>query len=63
MKQLSGLVIPRLANTTSPASNIKYWINYLLYNDSKINRWNISADINVGNDDEVVVPLRKIDNT
>ena len=41
----------------------KYWIDYLLYNESKINRWNISADINVGNYDKVVVPLGKISNT
>ena len=57
MKSLSGLVIPQLANTTSLSSDIKYCINYLLYNESKINRWNISYDINVCNYDNCVFPL------
>ena len=63
MKYLSGPVIPKLANTTHPSSEIKYLINNLLYNESKTNRWNISADINFGNDDKVVVPLGRIANT
>ena len=63
MKSLLGPLIPKLANTTAPSGNIKYWINYLLYNESKITRWNIISDINVGNYDKVVVPLGKIANT
>ena len=30
-------------------------INYLLYNESEIDIWNINANINVGNYDKVVV--------
>ena len=48
---------------TSPSSDIKYWINYLLYNESKINILNISVDINVGNDDKYVFPLSKMGDT
>ena len=59
MKSLSGLVILQLDNTTSPSSDIKYWINYVLYNESKINIWNINADTNVGNYDNCVFPLQK----
>ena len=59
MKYLSGPGIPQLANTTHPSIDIKYWINDLLYNESKINIWNISADINVGNYDKCVFPIRK----
>ena len=59
MKYFPGLVIPLLDKKTSPSSDIKYRINWLLYNESKINIWNISADINVGNSDKVVVPLSK----
>ena len=44
MKLLSYPVIPQLANTTSPSIDIKYWINYLLYSESKINRRKISAE-------------------
>ena len=60
MKSLSGLVIPQLVNTTSQSSDIKYWINDLLYNESKINIWNISADINVGNYDNCLFPTKKL---
>ena len=63
MKYLSSLGTLQYASATSPSSYIKYWINYLLYNESRINRWNISADINVGNYDKFVVPISKIDNT
>ena len=63
MKFISGTYIQKLANIISPSSDIKHFIDYLLYNESKINIWNINADINVGNDDEVVVPLGKIANT
>ena len=60
MKSLSGSGIPQLDNITSAASDIKYWINYLLYNGLKINRWNISADTNVGNHDNCVFTLSKM---
>ena len=63
MKYISGPVITQLANMTSSSSDTKYWINYLLYSESKINIWNISTDINVGNYEKVVVPLGKISNT
>ena len=63
MKYLSGPGTLKYASATPPSSYNKYLINYLLYNESKINRWNISADINVGNYDKVVVPLGKIANT
>ena len=63
MKSRSGPVIPQLANMTSPSSDIKYYNNDLLYNESKINICNISADINVGSYDKVLVPLGKIANT
>ena len=63
MKSLSGPVIPQLANTTSPSSDIKYWINYSLYNESKINIWNISADINVGSYDNYLFPISKMSDT
>ena len=59
MKYLSGLDTLQYAGAASSSSDIKYWINYLLYNESKTNRWNISADINVGNYEKVVVPLGK----
>ena len=62
MKYFSCPVIPQLNNTTHPFIDIKYWINSLLYNESKINRWNISADINVGNYAKVVVSPSKIAN-
>ena len=60
---LSDPVIPQLDNTTSPSIDIKYLINSLLYNESKISISSISADINVGNYDKVVVLLDKISNT
>ena len=60
MKSISGPGIPQFDNTTSPSSDIKYWINYLLYKKSKISRWNIIADKNVGNDDKCVFPLSKM---
>ena len=63
MKSLSGPGILQYASTTSPSSGIKYWINYLLYNESKINIWNISADINVGNEDKYVFPISKMSDT
>ena len=63
MKSISGPLIPQLVNTTPQSSNINYWINYLLYNESKINIWNISANTNVGSYEKVVVPLGKIANT
>ena len=63
MKSLSGEVIPQLDNMTSPSSDVKYSNNDLLYNKSKLNIWNISADINVGNYDKVVIPLSKLGNT
>ena len=63
MKSLSGPVIPQLDNTTPPSIDIKYWIDDLLYNESKINRYNISADMNVGDYEKAVVPLGKIANT
>ena len=62
MKSISVPVIPQLATTTSSSSDIKYLINYLLYKESNINRWNISAEINVGNYYQVVVTQGKIDN-
>ena len=55
MKYLSGTDIPQLDNTTSPSSGLIYLNNFLLYNESKINIWNINANINVVNYDEVVV--------
>ena len=63
MKYFSGPVITQLDNMPSSSSDIKYFIDYLLYNESRINIWNISADINVGNYDKVVVPLGKIAKT
>ena len=60
MKYLSGLGILKKASKTYPSSDIKYWINYLFYNESKINRWNISHDIKVFNYDKCV--LSKIAN-
>ena len=63
MKYLSVPGTLQYDSATSPSSYNKYWVNYLLYNKSKINRWNISADINDGNYEKVVVPLRKISNT
>ena len=63
MKYLSVTVIPQLANEISPSSDIKYLINFLFYNESKINIWNISSDINVGNYDKFVVPTGNIANT
>ena len=62
MKYLSGPGIPQLDNTASPSSDIKEWINYLLYN-KKIIRRNNSADTNVENYDKFVVPLGNIANT
>ena len=63
MKSLSVPGRPQLDNATSTSSDIKYWINYFLYNESKINRWNISSDINVGNYDKYVFPLSKMSDT
>ena len=63
MKLFSGPGISQLANTTSPSSDIKYWIDYLSYNESKINIWNIDADINFGNYDKYVFPLIKMSGT
>ena len=63
MKYLSGPGTIQYASATSPSSYNKYWVNDLLYNESKINRWNISADINDSNYEKVVAPLRKIANT
>ena len=57
MKSLSGMVIPQLATMTSPLSDMKYCINYLIYNKSKFNKWNISTDINFGKYDNCVFPL------
>ena len=62
MKFISSLVIPQLDNKTPPSSDIIYWINYLLYNELKINGWNISADINIGSDYKCVFPLSKMGN-
>ena len=62
MKYLSGPVILQMDTATSPSSDIKEWINYY-YTMDKIHIWNISADINIGNYDKVVVPLGKIANT
>ena len=63
MKSISGLMITQLDNTTSPPNNTKYCINHLLYNEPKINIWNISADINDANYEKFVVSLVKIANT
>ena len=63
MKSFSDMVIPQLSNMNSPSSDIKYCINSLLYNESKMNRFNISADINVGNYDNCVFPIRKMSDT
>ena len=49
MEILSAPDIQQLSNTTSPSGDIIYLINYLIYNESKIDRCNITANINVGN--------------
>ena len=36
---------------------------WFIMNGSKINRWNISDDINVGNDDNCAFPLSKMSDT
>ena len=56
-------MIPQLAKSISPPSDKKYLINYLSCNESKINIWNITADINVGNDDNCVFPISKMSDT
>ena len=38
-----------------PSSDIIYRINFLLYNESKIDIWNINTNINVSDYDKVVV--------
>ena len=48
---------------TSPLSDNKYCINDLLWNESKIDRFNISADINVVDDDKFMFPLIKMVDT
>ena len=63
MKSHSGPGILKYASTTLPSSDFKYWINNLLYNESKINRCNIRDDINIGNYEKVVVPLGKVSKT
>ena len=63
MKLLSGLVIPQLANTNFLSSDFKYWINYSLYNESNINRWNVSFDMNAGNDYNCVFQQQKMRDT
>ena len=55
METLSGLDIHQRDNTTSSSSDPIYLINYLLYNESKSDRCNINANINVDNYDKVVV--------
>ena len=51
METLSVPDIHKLSNTTSPSSDFVYLINYLLYHESKIDRWNINNNINVSNYD------------
>ena len=63
MKYISGPGIPQLDNRTAPSSDIKYRINYLLYSESKINRWNISDDINVGNYDNCLFQISRMGDT
>ena len=63
MKSLSGPGILQLANMNYPSIDIKYCINYLLYNESKINLWSISADINVGIYDKCVFSINKMSDT
>ena len=36
MKYLSGPGTMQYASANSPSGDIKYWINYLLYSESKI---------------------------
>ena len=55
METLSGLDIQQLTNITSPPSDIIYLINYLLYNESISDIWNINANINDGNYDKVIL--------
>ena len=59
----SGLVIPQLANTNSISSEIKYCINYILYNESTINIWNISDNINGGKYNSCVNLQKQISDT
>ena len=63
MISISGKLIPQLSDTNTSSSDTKQWFDYLLYNKSKINIQNISADMNCGNYNKVVVPLGKIANT
>ena len=55
MKSISGLDIQKLYDTTSPSSGLIYLNNFLLYNESKIDKSNINANINVVNYDKIVV--------
>ena len=55
MGKLSGPYIQRLSNKNSPSSDLIYLINSLLYNESKIDIWNINSSINFGNYDKFVV--------
>ena len=54
MISLLGMVIKKLAHKTSHKV-ISYKGSILSYNESKIDIWNINANINVGNDDKVCV--------
>ena len=47
MKPLSGPGKLQKASKNSQQSDIKYWMKYLLYNESKNHRWNISHDMNM----------------
>ena len=55
MKYLPGPDIQKLFNTTSPPSDLICWINFSLYNESKIDRRNINSNIDVGYYYKVVV--------
>ena len=55
METLSGPDIYQLADSSSPSSDIIYLINYLLYNESKIDKWGINYNICAGNSDKVGV--------
>ena len=55
MESLSVPDINQLANTTSPSIDLIYLIKFVLYIVPKIDKWNINANINVVNHDEVGV--------
>ena len=55
MESLSDMDIYKMADITYPSSDSVYLINSLLSNESKIDRLNINANINVGSYDKVVV--------